>query len=577
MSSIAVGISLPEIIALISAELSTQDLNSCVQVSRSWHEAFIPYLYHQVSYSYKRYAKPVSRTHSSSQEKQQQQQERLQPQHHGCSYEGFRKHGRHIRILHVTAIEFPELDVFGPDCQRLTALHLHPINQPKGEPLPQWNLQLQALIARNPKIQTLELHSVHRKPCEGIFFDLNILRVLPELKRLTLMDSFAVNNDAFDEILACGPQLQELNYQISLLMPRTTVRDENGTSKKKEKEHGSVVIANTTNDCSPMMWTKLTSLTVSDQVASRATELIERCPNLKTLYMRLWNDDNTEAILRQLLWHRSMGYPSRLEHLRLYRLLKNGSLLVDLLQVCNESSRLKTFWIDSCVASHKVMTELLKFHAESLEKVVLMFPLHEGKKSGTGSGSKGRRSSVQDLLVLCPRLRHLEVGLSDKVYMEDLVQSPWVCRDIEHLELQINGRGMMADRQEEGEEDEEEALSSSSSSSSSDGDLPFGPCFGEESLTAQTAVDLDVNIELQRQLWQQIGALTLLRKLHIHADMNVDKGTSTLSVTHGGLEALCKLHRLVELKVSRGKHILTDSDREILLQRMPNVRIIHPR
>lgn len=574
MSSITVATSLPEIVALISTELNPQTLNSCVQVCRSWHEVFIPFLYRKVSYSYRQHTNPASRIGSSVQGQQDQQH------HPGCSFQGFQRHGRHIRTLHVRAIEFPEPDVFGPDCQQLTALHLHPVNQPKGAPPPQWNSRLQALVDRNPKIQTFELHPVHRRPCEGIFFDLNIVRRLPELKSLALTDSFAVAMNTFDEILACGPRLRELNYHISLLMPGSFDCGTSGSVstrgiKAKEKEQGT----HGTKDY-PAMWTRLISLTVSDQVGSRAIELIERCPYLRNLYLKLWNDDNTEAILRQLLRHRSMGYPSRLEHLRLYRLRKEGHLLADLLRVCNESSRLKSFWIDSCVASHEVMTELLRFHARSLEKVVLMFPLHEGRRSK----GKKKTSSAQDLLASCPSLKHLEIGLSDKVYMEDLIQSPWVCQGLEHLELQIMGRGATTDRcqeeqerqEAEGGEEEEEELSSPSSSSSSD-ESSYGRCYGIESSPVPAVVDLDENIEVQQQLWQQIGRLSQLRKLHIHADMSVGKRTSTLSVTHGGLEALCKLKRLVELKISRGKHILTDLDREMLSQKMPNVRIIHPR
>ncbi|KAG0246724.1 hypothetical protein B0O80DRAFT_445759 [Mortierella sp. GBAus27b] len=591
MSSLDTAISLAEIVALISTQLDTQALNHCVQVSKSWYEAFTPCLYRQVSYSYRLHVPPAAGKNSSGSQQQQ---------HLGCTYEGFRKHGRHIRILHITTIEFPELDVFGPDCQDLSALHLHPVSRPKGAPRPQWNSRLQALLSRNPKIQTLEVHPPHRRQCEGIFFDLSLIKGIPELKKLTLVDSTAVAAKEFDDILACGPQLRELNYQISLLGLSGSSSSVECGGRSAQRD---AIVTKTNAKNGLNMWTRMESLTVSDQVGSRAIELIERCPNLRNLHVRFWNDDNVSPILGQLLEHRSKGYPSRLEHIRIYRLLKDGSLLADVLRVCGESSRLKTFWLDSSVASHEVMTELVKHHAPSLQKVVLMFPLHEGKRKSEGQGYRTRYrrriSSARDLLSNCPRLRHLEIGLSDKVFMEDLIQVPWVCQDLEHLELQIMGLGMVVPEREDDEDDqvgggtggggertddEEDSSSSSSSSSSSFAssceDTSNGTCYGRRSLAttpAPAVVDLDHNIEVQRRLWQQISKMSKLAKLHIHGDTGVGKQTLTLSVTHGGVEALTRLKRLTELKISRGKHILNDHDREDLMRRMPNLRIIHPR
>jgi hypothetical protein len=250
-----------------------------------------------------------------------------------------------------------------------------------------------------------------------------------------------------------------------------------------------------------------------------------------------------------------MGVPSYVEHLELSQVMGENAITTveKFLQLDpeTESLTLKSFCLNKAIVSQGMMTSLIRFHAESLEEVVL---------SRCYSSPGIESSSVAMLLSRCPRLLRLEVALLYEdisgVHMEDLNHDPWVCTDLRILAINIIGRPR----------DQSDAIPA--------GGAPVEDI--DQVVHGMADVTLDEEeVDLQRQIWRRIGKLTLLHTLRIHTVHScVSDETRRLLMEHGGLDELCKLTKLKEFQVSRS--LLGDDQRHHLIQWLPQLAIVHP-
>jgi hypothetical protein len=83
---------------------------------------------------------------------------------------------------------------------------------------------------------------------------------------------------------------------------------------------------------------------------------------------------------------------------------------------------------------------------------------------------------------------------------------------------------------------------------------------------------------LERRLWNQIGEMTNLRKLHVQKKshsyhVNVDSNTIALTMRNGGLEALCRLTRLNEVRLGAYRGAEGGLEARSLRQKRPRLRV----
>jgi len=527
---------IPELVALINQYLDQSTLARCVLVNRLWHSAFIPPLYNRIRY-----------TGSCLHEGRTKDR-----------WIGLQKYSVHTTELTVASGEFPDPEHLVPDCRDLTILRLHPNTFDWNHNLPSYYTRLLTLVQRNPDIRTFEIDPAPWNMIDHLVSGLKILQHLPALSSLTLGDGVFGSEDTFAEILRCCPKLERLSYhtQWSNLSP---VIDSRHFDDGNENVHGS---DNHENDdynnetkIHPPMWTRLKSLSLTDQVGSRVMELVERCPRVQNFRASLWDDNVHDAILHKMIQHRSMGVPSYVEHLELSQVMGENAITTveKFLQLDpeTESLTLKSFCLNKAIVSQGMMTSLIRFHAESLEEVVL---------SRCYSSPGIESSSVAMLLSRCPRLLRLEVALLYEdisgVHMEDLNHDPWVCTDLRILAINIIGRPR----------DQSDAIPA--------GGAPVEDI--DQVVHGMADVTLDEEeVDLQRQIWRRIGKLTLLHTLRIHTVHScVSDETRRLLMEHGGLDELCKLTKLKEFQVSRS--LLGDDQRHHLIQWLPQLAIVHP-
>ncbi|KAF9957270.1 hypothetical protein BGZ65_002161, partial [Modicella reniformis] len=423
------------------------------------------------------------------------------PQLYGCfeyrsSYSpdsAFHKYGHHMRILQVLDSEFPDPERFGPECRLLTKLNI----SGKDEALSvECRQHLTALIDNNTDIHTLGLCLDAQ---DELISDLKLLTRTPALKDLELSWSRIERATTFDEILECGPKLDRLLYR-----PRDDI------APMSIFKNSAIALQE-----SRTMW-KLSSLTVGS-FAEFGIELLKYCPNLR--HFSSTATDQTQYI-QQLIQHHHDGYPSRLRHLQLYGWDRaQPELFLAFLKGCAESSGLKTMELMFFPIANDIITGFATLHAHTLEKVYLYTPKLEESSSYD--------YSVNVLLSACPNLRHL-VLLEMMVSMEDLVQSTWACKHLQVLRVHIQGNQVI--------------------------DQDHQPMTSD-----QVPESFQNTIDLRRRVWNQIAEMTNLWELYVHNDYNmvcpvdcthIEAGgkvlcnLNTLTFADGGLESLCKLHRL---------------------------------
>ncbi|KAI7829698.1 hypothetical protein BC939DRAFT_499824 [Gamsiella multidivaricata] len=489
------SLQVPELLSLIAVWLPQSDLASCVLACKFWKGAFTPRLYRRVYYG-------------TAQHKIAHQLE---------SWQGFQKHGHHILILHINFTEIPDVELFGPKCQNITEFHLYPddICPPALR-----SSRLRALLQRNPSITRFLLDPGYRSPSiDDYLSDLEFVADLPQLSELTLASGAFLAADSFEHLLRCGPRLRRLDRRI---WGHTNIdfSPENAGSQGKRAP-----------------WTKMTSLTLYDSGDDRASILLGLCPRLKHLGLRIAPraSHHGHKLINQMIQHCHSDYPSRLQYLSLSGLWGEAAwtALAELLRVCGESSRLKTFALDSASATPEAMANLVKYHGESLEEVTV-----------TRNQSPLVGIDMQALLAGCPRLERLEIFSSgEALYMEDIVRSPWVCASLKELSVRIIRR------------------------------TPHDT--SAEDLSEVTLRPSNINdAQLQRQVWQQLGDMSNLQRLEIRSfDPYRPEARRDLFVKNGGRAQLFRLKHLTVLEMSADKKIMRDSDRAWLIERMPSLRI----
>ncbi|KAF9963935.1 hypothetical protein BGZ70_007096 [Mortierella alpina] len=187
---------IPELAILIFDRLNRADLAACAQVHRTWHDAVIPFHYASVMIG-KRYRSTPLETRVDT-----------------ASWEGFKKHSRHMRELEVHGSSIHKISLFGLHCTGLRTLSLDISDDTFQHAL--WAGKLLKLISNNPDISTLRLKS----HCESAviefehhFIVLSMLRYMPGLKKLIIVGS-SLGQNAVDEIMRCAHRLEELDVTM---------------------------------------------------------------------------------------------------------------------------------------------------------------------------------------------------------------------------------------------------------------------------------------------------------------------------------------------------------------------------
>ncbi|KAK3822884.1 MAG: hypothetical protein J3Q66DRAFT_437324 [Benniella sp.] len=496
-----------ELVEDIGQYLGQDDLFRCAQICKSWYEAFAPLLYEHVR-------------HGNGKDKI-------------SLWTGVQRYGCHIRSIAITSSAFPERSLFGPKLCQLTTLSLGPCSTVDHPSL--WCARLRDLIDHNPSIHTFQIHP-HDDLTLGLFRENNILQRMPALKNLNIKSDFypesnsTESNGVFEAVLECGLRLETLSYEVlrRVSFPKT-VREESRQEMTSET-------------LDTQLWTGLTLLDIHDRGGCRELELVRRSPNLKCLKARFHDGYARYGILQQLIHHYLSGHSSRLEHLEISCLhgQEAGMILKQLLEICAGSSGLKTFCFLQSFVPFTTVNELLSYHAMSLEKVVILNLISTRPVS----------NDLHRILTECPRLRHFEISVwRDETWLQDLVQSPWVCDDLRILHIEVAPR------------------------------LPSATF--ARPLNGISSRDDDENhgALIHRQFWRQIGDLGKLEKLHLDILYSNRASTELFSIVDEDIEYIAGLQRLEELKIPRGQRFMSATVQESLQQRRPCLHInftLHP-
>lgn len=508
---------LPEIALLISDHLRQRDLACCVRVCKTWCALFLPLLFRRIVFTP---ARPYALLHRLNQYADPTQ----------CST--FNKYGHLVRVLESRGIEIPDPRYLKPSlqvirvggCEKLIPGRLDCGYSKVFQPASMGRLMV--LVENNPLIHTFRISSFYDTDAlNQLISDRKILRHLPALKCLELRKGVVKRKSTLDEIVECASRLQQLhiNFQEQVF----------------EEDAEDIVEIDAQDRTMYELGTLLATCT-----GTLMNRMVERCPNLKRFAAIGPRPDNNMKAIQQLIQHHYSGYPSRLQHLTLSLRGEDSheitvSPLAEFLEVCGHSSGLKSIELDSVPITKGIIHGLTTFHAKTLVEVRL-------KNCASDFSSHG----VQELLGKCPNLRHLE--LEDVVlYMEDIVQSPWVCKGLQVLQLNIKGSWKM---------DSAFELSS-----------------------------YKMFKDLKQRVWNQIGEMINLQTLHVStADDDTTRSmgckhrreggvvlcnTDNLTMQDGAVENICKLNRLSEVKTGSKCFLSAESEAYSLRSIRPGLRI----
>lgn len=491
---------LPELVEVIARYLKKPDLIQCLQVSKSWHHTFAPFLYQRLHHGYGRNRVLV--------------------------WEGVQKHGHHTRTLWISSGEFPDLSLFGPGCTHLTTLRLGPLHYMRNTL--HWWPRLWDLVEHNPLIHTLTIQ-VDRCLCTALFGEHNFLRHLPALRDLTIRgDVYSANgpNGVFEAILECGSQLTSLSYQAVWGNSKTRMNDESTQGQEQ--------------------WPRLLSLTIDDATGFREEELLKRCPNLTTLkttvdFMNL-RPQGYKA-LQPIARHFSSkgeggGDISRLRHLEISNTCESRDLdaLNQLLKVDpSMSSQLQTLSLHLRGIPCMTLDLLAAHHARCLRKLVLDIAL----------GVSGYQLGM--VLSRTCQLRHVEVSLSQEGWLQGLMQSSWACGDVRTLHLTICSQ--TSSRLANYLNDMDMSTTSTTTTATTTTTTTMTMTSSSNGfMNERTTRTTESDGLLQRQFWMQVTSLTNLELLQLDTDKSC-YSIKTLSVVQEDIEQLCELRYLRELRL----------------------------
>lgn len=362
-----------ELVEEIAEYLDQSSLARCAQVCRFWHEMFTPLLYRHVSLK-----KDVK------------------------LWTGIQEYSCYTRTLDLIASSFPKQGLFGPGCRHLATLSI-------AESLPdRWHPKIRALISLNPSIHTLHIHLDEVLD----LFENNILQQMPTLKNLSIRCIESHHCDliiGFEWILECCSRLESLAYHA----PQNRFLERPVAHKD------------------PAPWTKLSSLDITDCHWHQALELLKRSPNLRRLKV---DCDALDSLIQHDSWRNFLC----LEHLAVSDVF---SSVVPLSTETGEartsfscglgslSCGLRSFSCGKRSMSEETIKDLVEYHGNSLEKVVL-------SKSVQG---------LELLFTLCPRLKHLEMDIGDGRWFKNFVSLPWACTGLQSLRLYVCSRRKLWD------------------------------------------------------------------------------------------------------------------------------------
>ncbi|KAG0246742.1 hypothetical protein BGX31_009871 [Mortierella sp. GBA43] len=481
-------------------------------------------------------------------------------------WDALQKYSAYIRILSVFERRFPLLGQWGPEAQFLTTLAVGPYWITEDERV-QWCSGLLGLIQSNPHIRTLHLY-LQWSHAKILLVDTQILRYLPNLRSLSLLRGVYHqhcfwSDTVLQEILDYCCRLERLSIDLYWEKEVEIFPLDDTEDHKDEKDERGMTMTRP-------MWTHMEQLYINDQPESRAIEIVERCPNLKSLKLRLGHKKykETHQILQQMIQHHRSGYPSQLESIILGNMASIGQdqihqSFLELLQLCPAS--FKTFGLHDSFLTDEITSTVLSFHGHILTQITL-----------TGSpGIQGNQ--LHQFLSRCPNLTVLFASLDWEGWnVAQLVQSPWVCSEtLQILHLSTSDRFEEDPDTEDDDsdmEEEEEDGAGVDDGLEEDEDEQDEQDDTQFSGTPDQAMWLLDTVAPQRQFWEQIGSITHLQRLYLNVQRSPFQRWS-LSIANGGVENLARLDKLQEMRVPPEEAFMTENEKQALLQKRPWLRI----
>jgi hypothetical protein len=378
------------------------------------------------------------------------------------------------------------------------------------------------IVNHNPHINKLAVNLVRPgDDLDKLIASRKLLKGLPELKFLELRGGVIKRKTTLCEIMNYGSRLQQLHFEI-----------EEQVSVEK------VAMIRAEDD---FMLSNLHTLSVTYS-GPFVEELIQRSPNLRRFSVRTRDHDGIVSSIQKLIQHYDSGYPICLEHLRL-GVMEDCEVtelpLFRLFELCAEFSGLESLSLERIPITECITRGLTSFHADTLTKVRL-----------TSCTSYYSSLGIQQILSTCPKLRCL-VTEDMVLYMEDIERSEWICKGLQVLKVYIRGKWPMKPRMD-------------------------------------PSLFKTIN-ELKRHAWHQIEEMIELQILHVSTAMDNTDSTKcrhfqvgdeilcsidVLTMCGGGMEAICKLSRLLEVKTGTKCDRMKETEANVLRLARPRLRMI---
>ncbi|CAO3566758.1 unnamed protein product [Mortierella alpina] len=407
------ALEIPELAILVIDRLNRTDLAACAQLNRSWHEAVIPFLYASVTIGAR---SPETRLGDAS-------------------WDGFRKHSRHMRQLEVHSSSIYNI----PHVLRCTGLTTFCFEiSDDSIPCAYWATILLRLLSRNRGISTIRLKSFCKSAArnsEHHSIVLGLLRYVPGLKSLFIAGT-SLGRPAVDEIMRCAHRLEELDVTIIRVdegpARRTTVSRLKSnlasiSARLSLEDHddpkthdGPYIQDSFRRQCRQGFGLKKFSFTLNNQCGRNVkmygdlSRLVRLCCSAEDVQLFFLDRPNRRTGFLTL--YEEVGHPAwRLKHL--YIGFGGLDVVAKILSVC--TSPLVSFRLWNCNFSDELLSVLLQYHGKTLQRVSF----------GNCRGFL-LKARVEAMLSRCPDLQSLDLytyerGVDRRKVMAGGIKSQW--------------------------------------------------------------------------------------------------------------------------------------------------------
>ncbi|KAF9560854.1 hypothetical protein EC968_005988 [Mortierella alpina] len=393
---------IPELLIQVIDQLDKRaDLIACAQVHSVWHDAVIPFLYHNVTIGI--YHRFVDKS----------------------SWDGFQKHSSHMRVLQFDNRAKRSIALFGLYCTNLTHLHFNCCNDMTTNT--PWSLSLLKLISHNPGISTLYITS-ERAAYDATselyhhLVELGLLRYISGLKKLVIAVR-SIGHSSLDEIMRCAHRLEELNVTARCieedLIPRPSrpLPDLDFDSIQNQlslKDHdadvdthdGPYILDSQSRRCRQGTRLKKFRFVLSnehprDVVLADASLLLRVCGGAEYIDLDITGEPTRNRVMQAL--RDQVGHHAWcLKHLDIGNLRSvDVPVLVEILRA--SSSLLLSFRLWKSSLTDELLLALSEYHGKTLERLTF------GK-----CPEIFHKDKIEALLSRCPKLQLLHVFNCDK-------------------------------------------------------------------------------------------------------------------------------------------------------------------